>query len=68
MTVKSKVVNYLAKRKTAASSKEIAMRVEANWKTVRNVLGILMNEGAVSEASIKCKVDNAPRNGYVLAR
>lgn len=67
MTVETKVVSYLSRRKTPASSKEIAMRVKANWKTVRNVLGILANKGKVYTDDVKCKVDNISRTGYSLA-
>ena len=67
MSTKEIVVNYLSKRKTAASSKEIAMRVGANWKTVRNVLGILVNQDTLTTSTVKCKVDKTVRTGYALA-
>jgi transcription initiation factor IIE alpha subunit len=67
MSVEGKVVQYLSKRKTAASSKEISLRTGANWKTVRNVLGILANKGVVvNTLTAKCSVDKTTRTGYAL--
>jgi DNA-binding IclR family transcriptional regulator len=66
MTVKTKIISYLASRKTPATAKEIASYAKLNYNTVRRLLGEMLSNGVDAYDNVKCKVDKAYRTGYTL--
>jgi len=47
-STRDRITNILSNRKTAITSEALCTRVNSSPKTVRNVLGRLINEGVVA--------------------
>lgn len=65
-TVEQRVWDYLQKRKTAATSPEIAKAIGASEHTVRRILGGMVSEDEKSRKT--CRVTGTPRMAYMFAK